>query len=83
MYVEWFTAFTQPDRVHGLCKVSRCRNAQGELLASVVEVKNLRCSCHLLPNPPCNGYVPREWTSSTVLDTCDHFWVNSLSDLHM
>ncbi|CDO68115.1 hypothetical protein BN946_scf185044.g23 [Trametes cinnabarina] len=36
-YVEWFTAFTQPDPVHGLYKVTRCRGPAGERLADVIE----------------------------------------------
>ncbi|KAI0716908.1 hypothetical protein C8Q76DRAFT_795145 [Earliella scabrosa] len=82
-YVEWFTAFTQPDPVHGLYKVSRCRDANGALRASVVEVRHFRRSCHLYPIAPGNGFVPRDWSSSTVLDACDHFFVNPFSDLHM
>ncbi|KAI0704544.1 hypothetical protein C8Q76DRAFT_630995 [Earliella scabrosa] len=82
-YVEWFTAFTQPNPVHGLYKVSRCRDANGALRASVVEVRHFRRSCHLYPIAPGNGFVPRDWSSSTVLDACDHFFVNPFSDLHM
>ncbi|TFK85635.1 hypothetical protein K466DRAFT_601004 [Polyporus arcularius HHB13444] len=47
-YVEWFTAFTQPDRIHDMYKVTRCRGNNEEILASVVEVKKFRRSCHLI-----------------------------------
>ena len=80
-YVEWFTAFTQPDRVHQMYKVSRCRNNQRDLLADIIEVRHIRRSCHLLP--VCNGNVPRNHTSSTSLDSCEDFWVNPFSDAHM
>ncbi|TBU58884.1 hypothetical protein BD310DRAFT_850215 [Dichomitus squalens] len=80
-YIEWFTAFTRPDSVHGMYKVSRCRNDRDELLASVVEVDTIRRSCHLFPT--CSGTISRDWTSSTVLDACEDFWLNPFSDLHM
>ncbi|RPD72984.1 hypothetical protein L226DRAFT_524416 [Lentinus tigrinus ALCF2SS1-7] len=83
-YVEWFTQFTQPDPIHGLYKVSRERDRQRSLVASVVEVKNIRRSCHLFPAVNRrDGIIPRDWTSSTVLDSCEDFWVNRYSDMHM
>ncbi|KAI0353815.1 hypothetical protein OH77DRAFT_1406272 [Trametes cingulata] len=80
-YVERFTAFTSPDPVHGLYKVSRRRDAAGARLASVVEVRSIRRSCHLLP--VSGAVVPRDWSSSAVLDQCDTYWVNPFTDLHM
>ncbi|KAI0633956.1 hypothetical protein C8Q77DRAFT_1193668 [Trametes polyzona] len=82
-YIERFTPLTGPDSTHGLYGVARQRdNLTGERLASVVEVHHIRRSCHLFPVVP-NGVVPREWKSSTVLEDCDKFLVNSFSDLHM
>ncbi|EIW53615.1 uncharacterized protein TRAVEDRAFT_133656 [Trametes versicolor FP-101664 SS1] len=80
-YVERFTPFTAPDPAHGLYKVTRRRDAAGARLATVVEVRNIRRSCHLLP--VTGAVVPREWTSSTVLESSESFWVNPFSDLHM
>ena len=34
-YVEWYTAFTQPDPIHRLYKISRCLNAEGQPLESL------------------------------------------------
>lgn len=82
-YVEWFTAFIEPDPVHVLYKVTLCRDRDHARLASMVEVRHFHRSCHLYPIPPSPGDVPREWSSSTVLDLCEHFWVNPFSDLHM
>ncbi|KAI0631297.1 hypothetical protein C8Q77DRAFT_1062323 [Trametes polyzona] len=83
-YIERFTPFTRPDHKHGLYSVTRRRDgAIGACLASVVEVRHIRRSCHLFPIIPGGVMVPREWTSSTVLDECDRFYVNSFSDLHM
>ncbi|KAI0629511.1 hypothetical protein C8Q77DRAFT_1235654 [Trametes polyzona] len=80
-YVERFTPFATPSPDHGLYKVTRQRDAAGARLATVVEVRNIRRSCHLLP--VTGAVIPREWTSSTVLDTCENFWLNTFSDLHM
>lgn len=85
-YVEWYTPFTQPDPVHGLYRVSRerARDEQRSLIASVVEVKNIRRSCHLFPAvSQRDGVIPREWTNSSVLDSCEDYWVNCFSDMHM
>ncbi|TFK79321.1 hypothetical protein K466DRAFT_505729 [Polyporus arcularius HHB13444] len=80
-YVEWFTAFTQPDPVHGLYRVSRCRGDNGERLASVIDIRDIQRSCHLYPVFP--PVVPRHWTHSNVLDECDNFYVSPYSDMHM
>ena len=83
-YVEWFSPFTQPDPVHGMYKVVRERDQQHSLIASVVEVKNIRWSCHLFPAiTRRDGVIPWEWSSSTVLDSCEEFWLNCFSDMPM
>ncbi|KAH9923403.1 uncharacterized protein BXZ73DRAFT_91440 [Epithele typhae] len=64
-YVEWFTAFTEPDPAHGMYKVLRCRNANGDRLASVIPVTDIYRGCHLLP--VFGAVAPRNWTSSTPL----------------
>ncbi|KAI0826961.1 hypothetical protein BC628DRAFT_1369912, partial [Trametes gibbosa] len=73
-YIKRFTPFTAPDPVHGLHKVTRRRDAAGARLATVVEVLSIRRSCHLLP--VTGASVPREWTSSTALESSESFWVN-------
>ncbi|RPD72981.1 hypothetical protein L226DRAFT_546761 [Lentinus tigrinus ALCF2SS1-7] len=80
-YIEWYTAFTQPDPVHGMYRISRSRDGNGCLRASVVEVRHIRRSCHLYP--VSHGPIDRSWTSSTVLDKCEDFWVSPFSDMHM
>ena len=65
-------------------KVSRSRiggRVGGDLRADIVEVRFIRRSCHLLPL--FGPVVPRDWTSSTTLDTCEHFFLNPFSDYHM
>ncbi|KAG1791568.1 uncharacterized protein HD556DRAFT_1432897 [Suillus plorans] len=77
-YIEWFTPFpSAPDRHHGLYKLSRALHG-GEKIASIVPLANIVRSIHLIPN--FGAMVPREWTSDTVLDNCDTFWLNSYID---
>ncbi|KAG1833790.1 hypothetical protein EV424DRAFT_1502683 [Suillus variegatus] len=78
-YVEWFTPFQQPESHHGLYKICRLMR-HGERLASIIDVLDIRRSVHLFPN--FGAVVPREWTSSTVLELCPSFFVNSFSDRH-
>ena len=80
-YIEWFTDFGQPNATHGLYEVRPSYNVAGDRLASVVEVTKIRHSCHLFP--VCNTEIPRVWTSTTVLDSCNKFWVKCYSDMHM
>jgi hypothetical protein len=79
-YIEWFSNFPNaPDQNHGLYKISRA-HYQGKWLSSIVEVSDICRSIHLFPH--FGPAVPREWTSTTVLDQCSTFFVNSLSDRH-
>ncbi|KAG2029856.1 hypothetical protein BDR03DRAFT_975485 [Suillus americanus] len=78
-YVEWFTPFGQPEANHGLYKISHLvRN--GERLASIIDISDIRRSVHLIPK--FGPVAPREWTSSTVLELCSTFFINSFSDRH-
>ena len=70
-YVEWYTSFKEPDHTHGMYKVSRTRSARNEVVGDVIEVQDIRCSCHLIP--VCGSAVPRHCTSSNVLDSCDDY----------
>ncbi|KAG2127424.1 hypothetical protein BD769DRAFT_1357313, partial [Suillus cothurnatus] len=77
-YIKWFTPFpSAPNRHHGLYKLSQAFRG-GEKLVSIVPLANIVCSVHLIPN--FGAIVPREWTSDTVLDNCDTFWLNSYID---
>ncbi|KAI0746222.1 hypothetical protein C8Q80DRAFT_1105448 [Daedaleopsis nitida] len=77
-YVEWFTPFTDTaHRDHGLYKVARSLRG-GHRLASVIPVESIERSCHLIPD--FGPVAPRDWTSSTVLNLCPTFYVNSFAD---
>ncbi|EPQ54137.1 hypothetical protein GLOTRDRAFT_44196 [Gloeophyllum trabeum ATCC 11539] len=79
-YVEWFTPFSRsPEPNSRLNKVSRSvRNS--DRLASVIPVLQIRRSVHLYPK--WGPSVPRDWSSSTVLDDAVVFYVNPFVDRH-
>jgi hypothetical protein len=79
-YVEWFTAFEEsPQPNHKLYRIKRSLQ-NGQRLASVIPLHNVRRSVHLFP--AFGSMAPREWSSSNVLDCCPVFFVNSFSDRH-
>ncbi|KAJ3995318.1 hypothetical protein F5050DRAFT_1573893 [Lentinula boryana] len=76
-YIKWFTPFTTQDPNHGLYKISRS-TVEGGHLASIIDIQRILRSVHLLPR---FGHIAnREWTSSSVLEDCTSFLVNSDSD---
>ncbi|KAJ4470135.1 hypothetical protein J3R30DRAFT_3808633 [Lentinula aciculospora] len=80
-YVEWFTSFpSNPDPNHRLYKVSHCE-VEGGRLASVVDIQRLVRSIHLFPR--FGRVANQNWISSSVLDECKSFFVNSDSDRHI
>ncbi|KAG1743380.1 hypothetical protein EDB19DRAFT_1894677 [Suillus lakei] len=77
-YVEWFTLFSPaPDRNSGIYKVSRSLRG-GDTMASIVSIADIERSVHLIPR--FGVMAQREWTSDTVLEDCDSFWLNSYID---
>lgn len=79
-YIEWFTAFSRPERFHGMHKIRRVVNQEGQRVASIIPVTNIRRSVHLFPK--FGPVAPRDWKSSTVLDESKFFFVNYTSDRH-
>ncbi|KAM5545161.1 hypothetical protein V8D89_001272 [Ganoderma adspersum] len=80
-YIEWFTPFlAEPEPVSGLYRTSRSF-VQQQTHASIIPVTSILCSCHLIP--VWGEHVDYHWTSSTVLDVCDDFFLNTFSDHNM
>jgi hypothetical protein len=79
-YVEWFSPLvTIPDPAHHMYRVSRLRK-DGEPRGGIIPVDWVLRSIHLLP---CFGpVVPQQWSSFTVLDQCQTFYVNPFTDVH-
>ena len=82
VYVEWYTAFPDtPDPNHLLFKISPVKDREGRNICSIIPLANIRRSVHLLPK--FGRVAPKEWTSSNVLDLCNHFFVNTFTDRHL
>ncbi|KAJ7189876.1 hypothetical protein GGX14DRAFT_382746, partial [Mycena pura] len=80
-YVEWFSSFkSQPERHHLMYRVTRTIR-DGDRLASIIPVDNIRRSVHLLPK--FGPVAPLEWKSHTVLDQCPIFFASPWTDRHM
>ncbi|KAJ7096864.1 hypothetical protein C8R44DRAFT_643819 [Mycena epipterygia] len=81
VYVEWFTAFKkQPEPDHLMYKISRALDRDGDRMASIIPIDNIRRSVHLFPK--FGQVAPREWTSSNVLEKCTTFFVSCFTDRH-
>ena len=79
-YVEWFTPFwAMPDANYGLYKIS-CSMMGNSHMSSIVPIHNIVQSIHLIPLVGEN--IPWEWHSSTILNNCSSFLLNSFSDIH-
>jgi hypothetical protein len=76
-YIKWFSPFPlAPDQHHGLYKVLQSLLG-GAKLASIVPLSKIVHSAHLIPN--FGAIVPQEWSSDTVLDDCNTFWLKLIS----
>jgi hypothetical protein len=58
-------------------KVSRALQGTSRL-ASIIPVSRIEQSLHLIPLP--GSYILREWHSSTILEHCQTFLVNSFTN---
>ncbi|KAH9013364.1 hypothetical protein EDB85DRAFT_2076599 [Lactarius pseudohatsudake] len=83
VYVEWYTGFTQDaDTDSCLFKISPMKDrVGGGRICSIIPVANIRRSVHLIPK--FGAVAPQEWTSNTVLDLANIFFVNSFTDNHL
>ena len=79
-YVEWFTLFwAMPDANYSLNKILRSMMGNSRM-SSIVPIHNIVQSIHLIPLVGKN--ILREWHSSTILNNCSSFLLNSFSDIH-
>jgi hypothetical protein len=77
-YIEWFTKFSErPETHHQMYKICRSMK-QGDRVASIIPLSLIRCSIHLFPK--FGSIVPRNWSSSNVLELCSTFFVNPYTD---
>ncbi|KAF8483959.1 hypothetical protein DFH94DRAFT_626321 [Russula ochroleuca] len=77
-YVEWFSPLpSAPDPKHLMYRVTRSTQ-NGHRCASVVRVDQVLCSVHLIPR--FGPVTLQEWSSFTVLDQCQTFYVNLFTD---
>ncbi|KAJ7107944.1 hypothetical protein C8R44DRAFT_885327 [Mycena epipterygia] len=79
-YVEWFLPFTrEPERNSLMYKVSRSKR-DCDRMASIVAVKDIRRSIHLLPK--FGPIVPPDWRSSNI-QYPGVFFANPWTDRHI
>jgi hypothetical protein len=80
-YVEWYSDLEHTDPNHGMFKISASKERDGSRICSIIPLPNIQRSVHLFPK--FGPTVPAEWTSSNVLDRCNTFYVNNLTDRHL
>ncbi|KAJ6479726.1 hypothetical protein C8R45DRAFT_1054433 [Mycena sanguinolenta] len=80
-YVEWFSSFTSQPEPHHLMYMIKRSVKDGDRMASIIPLANIRRSVHLLPK--FGPVAPPHWTSADVLDQCPAFFVNCFSDRHI
>ncbi|KAJ6605545.1 hypothetical protein DFH09DRAFT_897411 [Mycena vulgaris] len=57
------------------------RRANGIRPASIIPLTDIRQTCQLFPNFG-RADVPPKWTTHTVLDECNNFFVNNWASLY-
>jgi hypothetical protein len=81
-YIEWFSHFPSHTDPHlKMYKLSRVIT-NGKRLASIVPVSLIQRSVHLFPKWGRNAAGIATWSSETVLEQCDVFYLNSFKDRH-
>jgi hypothetical protein len=77
-YVEWFSSLpATPEAKHSMYKISRLLH-NGQRVASIIPVESIIGSVHVIPR--MGPVVPPGWSSFTVLDKCQTFYVNPFTD---
>jgi len=78
-YVKWFSPLaTTPNPKHRMHQVSRLTQG-GEWCVGIIPVDWILRSTHLLPQ--FGPVVPHNWSSFTVLDQYQTFYLNLFADI--
>lgn len=77
-YVDWFTSPGQKDDVSGMYPVMYSKLSSGEQESSIIELSTVVRTCQLLPD--FGKVVNTSWTSDTVLDRCNRFYISNWKD---
>ncbi|KAJ6473474.1 hypothetical protein DFH09DRAFT_953608 [Mycena vulgaris] len=82
-YVEWYSAFKPSHEAnHDMYSISvPPRRANGIRPASIIPLTDIHQTCQLFPSVGLAD-VPPEWTTHTVLDECNNFFVNNWASLY-
>ncbi|TDL13853.1 hypothetical protein BD410DRAFT_734778, partial [Rickenella mellea] len=82
VYVEWFTRpRSEPDEASLLYEVKKQRETgTGEIVGAIIKLTDIRHSIQLFPK--CGSKpIDKSWTSATVLDQCESFYINNMGSL--
>lgn len=77
-YIEWFSTLDKVNTVLGMYEVSpwiRTHRGQPYRASSIIPLPNIIRSCHLIPQ--WGEQMDRSWTSESVLDQAQRFYVNT------
>ena len=82
--MEWFSQTSPlPDADSKFYKIKKSKkNGTNELNTGIVTLDQVQQSIHLIPVFPKNS-TNTLWTSETVLDLCDTFFINNWSNIRI
>ena len=79
VFVEWFSqTSSDPEQNSKMFKIKKghAHVYQNNIAAEVVKLSTVKQSVQLIPVFPKGG-VNLSWTTDTVLDTCNEFYINN------
>lgn len=79
-YVEWYTPFSKApyDPKSRLFRIKRFYDSNKVQKASIIPIEHIQQSIHLFPK--FGPVAPVQWTSATVLDKAEVFYVNPFTN---
>lgn len=85
IFLDWFSRpASRPDKNHGMYRIQRSSDIT-KRESAIVNLTSLRRSCHLFPLFPAGkvaNTAAAGWTSETVLEKCETFFINNYVDMH-